>query len=252
MVEGLEPVVLELFRVPPEPSPPSGAEGSLQVFRAAPQYFTYKKIVWALRQGSALLALIAGFVFISVVLPRIDQAAPFERWVRFAEFLAVLVFVIQLPFSYAMLRLDYRMRWYMVTDRSLRVREGIASLREKTMTFANIQQLSVEQGPLQRLLGVADVKVQSAGGGGSSAAHKQGHELREGPHEARFRGVANAAELRDLVRDRVRRFRDAGLGDTDDHAPAEGASAGEAAELSAAKELLAEVKGLRSAWAAHR
>jgi len=149
------------------------------------------------------------------------------------------------------------------------VREDILSLREKTMTFANVQQLTVEQGPLQRLLGLADVHVQSAGGGASKHGKKGEAGLGQSPHEARFRGVANAAELRDLVRERVRRYRDAGLGDA--HAPAPlaagvpaalpaggaaplgtppsagGAPSASGPALAAAQELLGEVRALRGA-----
>ncbi len=247
MLESFEPLVVRWLRVPPEPNPPAGDAGSLQVFRAAPNYFRYRQAVWALKQLAALAGLIGGLVFITLVVPQLKQGELIGQLARVAEPVAWGLFLIQLPFTYAALRLDYRMRWYLVTDRSLRVREGIASVREKTMTFANIQQLSVEQGPLQRLLGLADVKVQSAGGGAGPRPGEQPGT--ESPHEARFRGVANAAEIRDLVRERVRRFRDAGLGDTDDPVgsavPAE--SGNEA--VAAAQELLAEVRGLRSTLA---
>jgi len=248
MLELLEPTVLSVLKVPPEPNPPAGEAGSLQVFRASPQYFTYRRLAWALRQLATGAALIGGVVFLTIGMPNIEHGGTLAPWLRLAEAFATVLFLVQLPFSYALLQLDYRMRWYMVTDRSLRVREGLVSLKEKTMTFANVQQLSVEQGPLQRLLGIADVKVQSAGGGAGHGAHGGQPGMREGPHEARFRGVNNASEIRDLIRERVRRYRDAGLGDTDDHpAVEETAHPGEAADLAAARELLEEVKGLRAA-----
>ncbi len=69
------------------------------------------------------------------------------------------------PLTYAIRRLDVELHWYIVTDRSLRIRTGLVRLQETTMSFANLQQVEVKQGPLQRLLGLADVHVQSAGGG---------------------------------------------------------------------------------------
>ena len=57
--------------------------------------------------------------------------------------------MLALPLTFALVRLDYELRWYIVTDRSLRIREGVTSLRESTMTFANIQHIAVRQGPLQ-------------------------------------------------------------------------------------------------------
>ena len=45
-------------------------------------------------------------------------------------------------FALALVRLDFEKRWYLVTDRSLRVREGVVNVREMTIMFANIQNIS--------------------------------------------------------------------------------------------------------------
>ncbi|MBF5046032.1 PH domain-containing protein [Aggregicoccus sp. 17bor-14] len=257
----LESLVLRVLRVPPEPSPPAGEAGSLRVFRASPRYLRYRQAGWVLKQLGALVALLFGLFFLEMLAPGLrrqvvpgsmQRAAEVVTWS--VEGLVWAFYVVQLPFSYAVMQLDYRLRWYMVTDRSLRVREGILSLREKTMTFANVQQLSVQQGPLQRLLGIADVHLQSAGGGGAGQSANKGEAgLGESPHEARFRGVDNAAQLRDLVRERVRRYRDAGLGDHGDPAPvALHLAASQEPALAAARELLTEVQGLRAALAPSR
>jgi uncharacterized membrane protein YdbT with pleckstrin-like domain len=134
------------------------------------------------------------------------------------------------------------------------------------MSFANIQQVVVAQGPLQRLLGLADVKVKSAGGGGGHP-HQQGEDM----HSGLFHSVTNAAEIRDLILERLRRFREAGLGDPDErlqmiapttdvptaanaggvltHAGARSSHAGVLSPeaLSAARELAAEARALRAA-----
>jgi uncharacterized membrane protein YdbT with pleckstrin-like domain len=108
------------------------------------------------------------------------------------------------------------MRWYIVTDRSLRIREGILRVREMTLTFANVQNITVRQGPLQRILGLADVVVRTAGGGGSSETHGGGGTVGESMHVGKLRAVDNAVEVRDLILERLRRWRDSGLGDPDD------------------------------------
>lgn len=161
------------------------------------------------------------------------------------EFLGVVLYLAQLPVTYALVRLEYEQRWYIVTDRSLRIRSGIVSLRESTMSFANLQQVTVTQGPLQRLLGIADVQVRSAGGG--SADHHEKGEADDSMHVGIFHGVENAVEIRDLILERLRQYRAAGLGDPDDHhdsgpAPLR-ASPGDT--LAAARELLAEAQTLR-------
>jgi hypothetical protein len=163
------------------------------------------------------------------------------------EFGGILLFLVQLPVTFAAVRLDFEMHWYIVTDRSLRIRTGLFRLQESTMSFANLQQVEVKQGPLQRLLGLADVHVQSAGGGGDHTPGQTGDSL----HTGIFHSVDNANEIRDLILDRLRQFRQAGLGDPDDHNHHAGAPA--AAELApgdaiaAAHEVLVEARALRAA-----
>ncbi|MSU24804.1 MAG: PH domain-containing protein [Opitutus sp.] len=167
----------------------------------------------------------------------------------------LLAYFGQLAFTYVVARMDYELRWYMVTDRSLRIRHGVWNVAESTMSFANIQQVVVSQGPLQRLLGITDVRVQSAGGGSGGPHGKGGDDTL---HTAVFHAVENASEVRDLIQERLRRFRATGLGDPDDHgdhhaapvaAPVvSGVATPEA--VAAAKELLAEARALRAAVAA--
>lgn len=256
--------ILRLLKVPPEPEDPSGDEGSLRVFRAAPGFFHYKLALWGIGQGFSLLGLI-----VVVGLELSGVFSPFE-WFASREVvlglvaLTIAAFVFQTLFSLAVVRLDYELRWYKVTDTSLRIREGVVQVREMTMTFANIQNLSITQGPFQRLLGIADLKVQSAGGGGSaSTGQKKEHPGALDMHTAYFRGIDNAEELRDLMRHRLRAARDAGLGDPDDESlepglaaappsPAPAVAVGPASRLALA-DLLSEAAGLRHAverWSA--
>jgi uncharacterized membrane protein YdbT with pleckstrin-like domain len=110
-------------------------------------------------------------------------------------------------------------------------------IEELTMTYSNIQEIRVTSGPLQHLLGLADVEVQAAGGGA-------GDKYDRGGHTGRFEGLANANAVRDLLQARLRQYRDAGLGDTA-HAVA---AAGDD-ELDAARLLLSEARALRAAIA---
>ena len=164
------------------------------------------------------------------------------------KILGILVYFAQLPVTYLIARLDYELRWYMVTDRSLRIRHGVWKVAESTMSFANIQQVVVSQGPVQRLLGLADVKVQSAGGSGDE--HKKGGD--DDMHLGLFHSVTNAPQIRDLILERLRRFRESGLGDPEENAhqsPTVSAAPGTASPdlLAAARELAAEARALRVA-----
>jgi uncharacterized membrane protein YdbT with pleckstrin-like domain len=242
MFDTLRGWILRVLRVPPEPSAPGGGR-VVRVFRAAPAYFRYRLALWALGQLSGLAGLVGSLIFVALVNPRIEQPTV-AFLLRAAEAVAWTVFVVQLGFSLAVLRLGYEMRWYILSDRALRIREGIVSVKEKTITFANIQQISIRQGPLQRLLGIADVQVSSAGGGsgGSQGAHGG---VGESMHEAYFRGVDNAEEIRAVIAERVRLHRDAGLGDPDE--PDQPEDSGEPDVLAAARELRDEVRLLRRA-----
>jgi uncharacterized membrane protein YdbT with pleckstrin-like domain len=176
-------------------------------------------------------------------------------WLWVAKGLGFLVYTTQLVATYAVVRLEYEMRWYIVTDRSLRIRSGLWSIQETTMSFANLQQVVVSQGPLQRLLRIADVRVESAGGGGrtDSSSHGSGQSM----HAGGFQGVDNAEEIRDLILERLRLFRETGLGDPDEavsrHAPPSLPLLAHREEvLEAGRELLTEARALRAAWLRRR
>jgi uncharacterized membrane protein YdbT with pleckstrin-like domain len=161
------------------------------------------------------------------------------------KIIGIGIYLSQIPVTYTVRRLDYEMRWYMVTDRSLRLRHGVWKVVESTMSFANVQEVVMTQGPLQRLLGLADVRVKSAGGGGGKEDRQD-----EDMHLGVFHGVTNAPEIRDLIIDRLRRFRESGLGDPDEAvtSPVPAASENLAADtLTAARELAAEARALRAA-----
>ena len=145
--------------------------------------------------------------------------------------------------TYSLVRLGFEQHWYIVTDRSLRIRTGILRLQESTMSFANVQQVEIRQGPVQRLLGLADVCVRSAGGGDSTAGPK-GHGQEASLHTGIFEGVSNAVEIRDLILERLRKFREAGLGDLEDRGSSSPAVAG-GSPAQAVAELLAETRALR-------
>jgi uncharacterized membrane protein YdbT with pleckstrin-like domain len=212
------------------------------VFRAGERFWTLKLLGWAAGQAATL----AGFVAVMVALHFAPQTVVLKgNTVRVPESLVVLtwlemfgwlVWLVQLPVTFAVLRLDYELRWYIVTDRAARLREGILNLREMTFTLANVQDIRIRQGPLQRLLGLSDLELRTAGG---SELPADAHGVRENLHLARFRGVTNAEEIRDLVADRMKKARAAGLGDPDD-SPARAepsslqAAARELAEASAA------------------
>lgn len=236
-LSGLERLLLGLLLVPPAPAAPEGDPRSIQIFNAGRNYYIWCLIMWA---GSVLVGLMAVVPMTLALIQLLSRASRLGQTALIA--LMVLVWTVLASVALVTLlsrRLNYGLRWYIVTDRSLRIRSGILSIDELTMTYGNIQEIRVTSGPLQLLLGLADVEVHAAGGGARSDG-KPG-----GGHVGRFSGVANANEIRDLILDRLRHYRDAGLGDT----PHTTAAHATSSELDAARQLLDEAKALREVFA---
>jgi membrane protein YdbS with pleckstrin-like domain len=232
----IERGVLEMLAVPLGPEPPQGSPESLRVFHAGRPYYSWSVLVWATRTTLIFAALAA----VSAVSTANMSRAPGWGQIVLTSLVVLgwLVFVVAAFVTFVARRLNYRLRWYIVTDRSLRIRSGVFSVKELTMTYGNIQEIRVTSGPLQYLLGLADVEVQAAGGGG-------GEKQRGSGHTGRFEGLSNANDVRDLIADRVRRYRDSGLGER----PSQPAVS-EPSEIAAARAMLEEVRALRAAVSA--
>lgn len=265
-------LLLRLLRLPAEPEPPPGDRESLAVFRASRRYLAYRRFRWALQQVGAVVGLVVSLVFLRGIeqgaLPGLEKLAvrlDGLAWLvarlgldlslvdvlSVIEGFAIAAFLVQLPVGFAMLTLSWEQRWYMVSDTSLRIRDGLWRVREQTMTLANIQNMNVRQGPLQRLLAIADLEVHTAGGGAVHAEGRDDARASDG-HLGRMVGLDDADGVRDRIRAALSRHLDAGLGDPDDgmdRAPSAAAhpASGAGAET-AAHRLLSESRALRAAF----
>ena len=231
-----------LLRIPEDPDPPPGDETTTRLFRAAPNYYRYLLVQWVVRTAVAVAVVVPMEIIpmITSMTRAMDRAIP-QAFMFRAPALIIGIVLVQRLFALALVRLDFEKRWYLVTNRSLRVREGVVRVREMTITFANIQNISSSQGPLQRLLGIADLRVDTAGGG----SQKKEKEGEENLHGVRFRGVNNADEIRDLINTRLRQLKDSGLGDQDDARPAPVHVARTTSLAEPLREILAEATALR-------
>lgn len=113
---------------------------------------------------------------------------------------------------YVGIHLRYDTTWYVLSDRSVRIRRGIWTITETTITFENVQDVKIQQGPVQRFYGISDIIIQTAGGGGGGGGGGEGASAAT-THVGHIEGVADAPRIRDLVMSRVRESRTAGLGD---------------------------------------
>ena len=197
---GLWAVLARFFRVPEEPPTLLAIGGeAIQSFRPSPRFLDYLKF-----QFWILFLLVDGAlaVFWLVIL--------FERPLLAFMLGPVFLVAMVLPdvVAYVALHLRYDTTWYVMSGRSLRIRRGIWLIRETTITFENVQNVELKQGPLQRYFGISDLTVQTAGGGGAQA-----HEPQANPHVGLIEGIADAKQIRDVIMTRVRQSRRAGLGD---------------------------------------
>jgi membrane protein YdbS with pleckstrin-like domain len=199
-----------VLRIPADPEPPPGDDASTKIYRAADNYYKYLLIVWALSSFATILPTLVAAIacLIAAVTSNLNP------WFTLIPAVLLVVMIVVSVVHLAVVRLNYEKRWYIVTDRSLRVREGVIGIQEMTVTFANIQNISISQGPIQRLLGIADLRVDTAGGAGAMA--QSHHGMAQQAHVAWFRGVDNAPQVREVIQSRLRQWKDAGLGDHDD------------------------------------
>ena len=262
--------LLRLIRLAEKPDPPPGSEPTLETFRSSKKALAVDAVEWFLKQMGALFGILLSLSFfgdwglpirfgdlrefaedlsredLEVSFGPISVTGDWMELFHVLELFALGTFAFQFVIGALLLKLAWEMRWYMVSDESLRIREGIWRTHERTMTVANIQNLSIRQGPLQKLLGIADLEVHTAGG--KHADPGEGPETSKNLHVGRFRGIENAESLRDRIRETLKRHRGTGLGadgDEEEIPPPPSPVSTDAGV--AAADLLAEARALREA-----
>ncbi|MGQ0628281.1 MAG: PH domain-containing protein [Phycisphaerales bacterium] len=212
--QGLWGVLTGLLRVPRDPPrlPHEPGDTEHLTLRPSPRYLTYLKLGWAII--AAVLSL--AWLSVSIILFASEPLAGLIVCPLLAITLALPLFI-----SFLSLHLRFDTTWYLLSDRSMRIRRGAWVVHETSITYENIQQVAVSQGPLQRFLGISIVVVTTAGGGSGLPGHGGGM----GAHLGLLEGLEDAERIRELVLARQRASRTAGLGDEahdgghDHHAP---------------------------------
>jgi len=213
--------VVGLFRVPDHPPTLPVIGEPVRTIRPSEGFLQYLKFLF-------WIALIPGDVLPVVAWAAIGFAVPILGVLLAPLFVALMI----LPdvFAYVGIHLRYDTTWYVLTDRSLRIRRGIMTIQETTISFENVQNVEVRQGPVQRFFGIADVIVQTAGGGASQHGKGQAGAA-QSLHTGVLQGLDDADAVRNQILVRVERTRAAGLGDEHPH-HLEPAAAAPAAGLS--------------------
>ncbi len=200
MYQGVWRVLVDWFRVPKEPPwLPVGPDDAVETFQPAPGFLRYLKFWFWLGLLPLDVAIFIGWIILTVFVP----------WLGAVLFpVALILAVVPDIIVYVALHLRYDTTWYVMTRRSLRIRRGVWVIREVTITFENVQNIRVSQGPVQRHFGIADVVVETAGAG--SNPRQQGFQI---TNEGLIEGIHDPEHLRGLIMARLRQSRAVGLGD---------------------------------------
>ncbi len=197
---GVWRVLTDCFRVPSDPpSLPAEPSSFCRTFQPSRRYLAYLKLYFWIGLLAIDLAILAGWVLLLA----------WEPWVGWLAAIPMLVIaVVPDLIAYVAIHLRYDTMWYVMTDRSLRTRRGIWVILEHTITFENVQNVFVRRGPIERLFGLSNVVVETAG----SAEGEQDNPFAVG-NKAVIAGIQNAEEIRTLILERVSTNHTTGLGD---------------------------------------
>jgi membrane protein YdbS with pleckstrin-like domain len=199
--------VTERLKVPAEPPHLAGADDhSVHSFRPAEGFLRYLKFFFWIGLFAIDIVLTIAWLVLLVAIPWLGIVLAPLAWA-----------IIILPdiIAYVGIHLRYDTTWYVLSDRSMRIRRGLWTIHETTITYENIQNVSIRQGPMQRYFGIADVIVETAGGG---AATSKGEHATIMGHFGLLEGISNADEVRSLILSKWGASRSSGVGD-DRHEP---------------------------------
>ncbi len=193
------------FRVPEEPPHLRGADDTqVRSFRPAQGFLRYLKFFFWIGLVIFDGCLFAGWIALLIANPLLGAVLAIPIWA---------IMILPDIVAYIAIHLRYDTTWYVLSDRSMRIRRGIWIIHETTITYDNIQKVSIRQGPLQRYFGISDVLVETAGGG---AATGKGESSSVVGHSGLLEGIGNAEEVRGLILAKWQSSKTAGLGDEHD------------------------------------
>ena len=151
-----------------------------ELTKVDPAYIT------ALRINAALTSI--PFIIGSLVLESAlvgESPMPFGLIVGFVVFLA-LVFVIRYPSR------RWQARGYHMSEDRLRVVRGVMWHSDTVVPFGRVQHIDVDQGPIERALGISTLTLHTAG------SHNASVHLPGLKHE-------RATDMRETIRERIKR-----------------------------------------------
>lgn len=246
----LKKPLYRLLRYPTEPPPwPPGTSTDGRRFRPAAGYLYQQLIVWGAGFFATLvveLVILSG-ITIDVMGIRLDVSE--LNWSYLPIEAAIVLTLLAAVGKYYMIRVEYDLLYYIVTDRNVRIRQGQMTVREATYTIANVQNLNIRQGPIERLFGISRLIIETAGGAGAGG---EDSDKKYPGHRGILKGISNPRELRDHLQRLSTQYADSGLGDPDDIRqsllPEDSSPAGFPSEAAAVLlDIRDELRGIRTA-----
>lgn len=140
-----------------------------------------------------------GFVQVFVEFGDVNRYLPMEwQWLGFT--LTIGAFLMQFSITIASLWAEWRTTWYVVTDQGVQQRTGFWTIHETSLRYSNVQQVVLKQGPVQRLLGLGDVVLSTAG----QRINSEDEDDKRKPHgHIRDLEIHQAQTLVDLIRQQL-------------------------------------------------
>jgi membrane protein YdbS with pleckstrin-like domain len=193
----IRPIIVPLLKL--ETAVPHLPEGStlVQHLRPTEQWLTYHYL-------GALFGMF--FHIVGTAGAVVALVAKATAWSRGLAGLVVLTELAVICLTFVTIRVDYELRHYLVGSRSLRVSMGAITRREVTLSYANVQNIEVTQGPIERIFGYKSLTISTAGGSTLSA---EGQNL----HAVTLAGLEDAEAVRALILGMLTNHRDSGLGE---------------------------------------
>ena len=100
--------------------------------------------------------------------------------------------LLAMPVTLVVALLRRRCHRYALAATSVQVTRGVLARREWTVPYGNVQAVTVRRGAVQRLLGIATVRIDTAGGRGINGPHV--HDIEEAHAEAFVRDLIGRVE----------------------------------------------------------
>lgn len=202
LINLLKPLFLPLLKL--DFAPPHLPEGSslVRALKPSERWLAYRYL-------QTLFGALSHFVGVGVAAVALIVQLGGAGLALALVLLGIEAFTI--GFALVTTRVDFELRHYLVGDRSLRVAQGAWKREEVTLSYANVQNLEVNQGPLERVFGFKSLTISTAG---ADTTPGQEHS-----HLVTLVGLEQADEVRELILGMLKQHRDSGLGEASHPAP---------------------------------